>query len=366
MRVPKRLIIGALTVALTLAPAAGAGLAAEAPVPATAPAQAPAPPEATDTSRTLSQQAALDLALQYSLELQIANLQVSRARIGLDRVPEEAPQRQGAELSLQQAALGLDAARQNIFLNVTRAYVGWQKADALADAQAVTLERARAQAASVDAAVVAGTASRLDVLQAKAQTATQEAALAGATAGRRSALLALQRVIGTELDLSLEPAAPLPTADAAAPDPDLQVLIDRALSQRPEAVAAGLAVKARSLDLQALALPEDDPGATAARLAVQEAALQLTVARADIRLQVEQALLSRSSARERLRALTEGEAQAREALRLAQLRFDAGTATSVEVWTAQAALSQAEAGRIEAAADLAAGEAALLQATGDL
>lgn len=337
----------------------------------------------------------LALAEQHSLQLKAAALQVPRARVALDRAvaaaaaggqtlgqalqqrygvplpPDEAGAlalRRSAELGVEQAALGLAAARQGARLAVTRAYVEWQKAAALAGAQRAAHERARAQADAIRAALDAGTAAPYDGLQAGAQLSAQAAALAAAEAGRELARLALERLVGAPLAAGLRPAADLPEPAAAARLPAAADLVETALARRPEVASARLGAVLREQELAVLAraLPAADPALAAARLAVQEAALQVEAARADVRLQVQQALLGAGSAAQRLAALREGEEQARAALRLAELRFAAGTATSLEVLTAQAALSQAEASRIQAAADLAAALAAVRHAAGDL
>lgn len=387
MTTPRRFLLPAVAAAAVLALLTPGARAA---APAAAPAVAP--PSAT---HTLSLADTLALAERHSLQLQMAALQVSKARLGLDRVsgagaaggqglaqalqqrygvplpPNEAGAlalRRSAELDVQQASLGVETARQGTRLAVTRAYVEWQKATALAGAQQAAFNRAKAQEDTAQAALRAGTAAPYDVMQASVQVSTQAAALAAAEAGRAQARLALERLTGAPLDAGLRPQADLPAPSAANQLPAAGALIGQALTRRPEVALARLGVTAREADLDLLgrALPAGDLALAAARLAVQEAALQLESARADVRLQVQQSLLGAASARERLVALQAGEEQACAALNLAQLRFEAGTATSLEVLTAQAAFSQAEASRIQAAADLAAALAAVQHAAGDL
>ncbi len=390
-------------VAAVFIPAAAAGAP---PAAASLPPSSPPPPSvaAPNSPPTLSLQDALDQAENQSLQLKLAALRVPRAQLALDRARSVAAtggqglaraleQRHGiplpadtegavalrrsAELGVEQAALSVEVARQGTRLAVVRAYVEWQKATALADAQQAALIRARAQADSARAALQAGSAARYDVIQATAQVSAQEAALVAAEAGREVARLTLERTIGAAVPPGLRPAGELPGGDAAdlpgaqagaESEADAEEQVARALNRRADATIARLNATARGADLDLLSrsLPEGDPLLATARLSVQEAALQLESTLADIRLQVRQARLGVSSARERLRALQAAAAQAREALNLAQLRFDAGAATTVELLGTQAALSQAEASRIQAAADLAAARAMLQQAGGEL
>nr|PZN72428.1 MAG: hypothetical protein DIU55_06145 [Bacillota bacterium] len=77
---------------------------------------------------------------------------------------------------------------------------------------------------------------------------------------------------------------------------------------------------------------------------------RLTLARA--RTEIAQAYLAARGSLEELKAREKAVEMAREALRLAELRYDAGIATWVEVQSASAAALEAEAGRIQSAANL--------------
>lgn len=394
-------VVAAAIIGATLVPAAGAETDAGAPGTALA-SPATVGPAAEPATGQLTLADALARADKHSLQIQQATIQVPKARSALDRwkaagaaggsalalglqmrygvsLPGDdvtaTALRRSYENTLEQASLGVEAARQSVRLAVTKAYVEWQKADALVGASQAALTRAQAQSDLARKAEGAGTASHYDVIQADAQVSAQKATLTAARSGRDTARLMLERLIGVPVDAGLSPEPPAQAGQAASspvdavpPLTDADSLIDRALKQRPDVAIGKLNVQAKEADLDLLGqyFPADDPLVAGARLAVQEAALGLESTRADIRLQVQQSLLAIASANERLSALAEGEAQSREALRLAQLRFEAGTATTVEVVTAQAALSAAEASRIQAAADLAAAQATLQQATGDL
>ena len=369
--------------------------AASAPLRPNAAVSTPAAAVAGGPAYTLDE--ALRQAEEHSLQLQLARVQVDRAQLnyeytlditrnwGSDVVrvlqmrynvssiwpvsPDDRAQdtlRHTAAMGLDQAKLGLDQAHQAARLAITRAYLEWQKATALAQAQEEALARAKAQEASASVGIQAGTASRYDLLAAQAQVGAMQAALTAARSGKESARLALERLVGVPMDPTAQPAADLPGPEAAAALPQADSLVAEALKQRPEAAIARLsqAMKKEDLDL----LTHDFDSGTIilsnAQIAAREADLQVQAAEADAALQVRQALLVAASAADRLKALQGAEDQAREALRLAHLRFDAGLATTTEVLGAQSALSQATASRIQAAADLAGALADIQRAAG--
>jgi len=73
--------------------------------------------------------------------------------------------------------------------------------------------------------------------------------------------------------------------------------------------------------------------------------------RQGISLEVRQAVLNILNAQERLAAAEKGVDQAREALRLANVRFEAGVSTAVEVSDAQVALTDAQTNLVNAMND---------------
>ncbi len=102
-----------------------------------------------------------------------------------------------------------------------------------------------------------------------------------------------------------------------------------------------------------MTFPIFDGGVTAQKIKEAELRLeQLKLVEAQLRqgieLQVRQAALNLGAAGEELATAGKTIEQAREALRLAQVRFREGVGTNLEVIVAQAALSQADAARVQA------------------
>lgn len=333
---------------------------------------------------------AMALAERYNPNLRLAGYQLKGARDTLSAAPANAAalapaaaayaqfqfgltipqsaisadvaQRQ-AQIDYEQAALQYYQARQQVRLGALRAFTEWQRADAMTRAQTSALERAESQVEKVQAAVAAGTVARFDLLQAEAQMAGQQAALAGANAYWESAKQALEEVIGKQLTANLRPGGKLLLSSEVEMEVevDLEILTARALARRADVRLAKLEMAARRLQLGLTT-----GGSASAGLQLQAAATQYEVTVLKVRTEVEQSLLSVKSALAELKAREAAMSPVLEAQRLAELRYGAGLATYLEVLSASEAVLQAEAGRIEAATNLALGLLKLAQGSGNL
>jgi len=370
MRLPRSLV--SALVSLTLLTAAGPpALAADA-----APHQA-----------TLGLEQALSLAETMNPGVRLAALQVSAARSALEAAPAAAPALapaaaaylltqygisipqdaitpqavgQQALITYEQAASQLASARQQVRAGALQAYVEWQKAVATVEAQQAALERTRTQLANVEAAVAVGSAAQYDLLQVQAALAGQQAALIGAQVMEEAARSALGQVIGTPIAANVRPEPDTLRSEDVALPTDLEALIGQAVARRPDLRDAALDLASRRLQT-GLAT-----GGFAAAQQVQSAASQYDLALAQARAEVTQAYLAAHGALEELKAREKALEPAREALRLAELRYDAGLATWVEVQSASAAALEAEAGRIQAVANLRLRLLQLRQALGEI
>jgi len=229
----------------------------------------------------------------------------------------------------------------------------------------------------------AGVGTKFDTMQAQVAVANGQATLARTQVDwqRRQAELAatLNLPLGTNFDLHESLTAPQPNLEPLA-STDLEVLTQTALSQRPELeqLRARLAAnnQARigasssllpqinlSLNydvlgnpqalqggwslLATLSFPLWDGGVSEARqqeFTVREDQLKVqekeTVQR--IALEVREAYLSLQEADQRLIAARASVDAATEAVRVGRMRYDVGAATSLEIITAQANLSDAQ------------------------
>jgi outer membrane protein TolC len=248
----------------------------------------------------------------------------------------------------------------------------------------------------------AGVAAEFDVLRARTQLANNQQALISA---RNQVLVSKNALANT---LGIDPATPIdPLAPAIPPLPGLneEELLAQAIKQRPEYAQADINIlKAqknirlarRSLEpfLNAsangsynpspalvanqkatgsfgvvLTLPLSDGGSTkaaveAARSDERGALVQKDQFTRGIKAEVQQAVVAVKDAEERTRATEQTEAQAREALRLAGVRFRAGVGTQLDVNDAQTALVQASTNAVNARYDYLGALARLTRAVG--
>ncbi len=100
------------------------------------------------------------------------------------------------------------------------------------------------------------------------------------------------------------------------------------------------------------------------RANVEAAQQNLDTLALQVRLQVEQAFLAVAQAEESIDAAAKGVESAKENLRLAQGRYDAGVGTALELSTAQVALTQAEVAQVQALAAHKTAQATLDNAVG--
>lgn len=379
----KRLVAASAAMAVLLTAVWPAAARAELSAGAGPPVEAPAA-----EAFTLTLEQALSLAERNNPGLQLALYQLQSARSALTTAPAQAASLAPAaalyarvqfgvtipetaispavaarqsQISYEQAVVQYYTARQQVRLGALQSYVEWQKAVALVHAQQSALERAHTQLSQVQASYDAGVVARFDLLQAEAQVAGQEAGLAGALAMRGAALGALEQVIGQPLVEALVPADLAAAADTTVLPGSVVALMTKALQNRPDLREARLTLAERRLQVSLAAGPT---AATAVQLQAAAAQYEMQAARA--RAEVRQAFLAATSALEELKARELAQGPSVEALRLAELRYEAGLATYLEVQSALAAALQAEASRIQAAANLTLQLAKLSQATGDL
>jgi len=306
--------------------------------------------------------------------------------------------------NLKGAEAIVERVKQQVILDVKQTYYQLLLAQAGVDVAVRTLASADENLRVARARVAAGVAPRFDEVQAEVNQANARQAL---IRGRNAVALAqhgLDAVMGLSLDTVMQPRE---TMTIVAVRGEVGALIRRALENRPELaehqarVAAAMAAIeiARAGGRPALVLsggptygnttggtagasnvfgwsvtlsatvPLFDGGVTAQRVREAEARVeQLRAVEAQLRqsveLDVRRTMLTFASAAEELVAADKIVEQAQEGLRIANVRFAAGVSTNLEVITAQALLSQAEANRIQALFNVNVARAQLERATG--
>ncbi len=273
-----------------------------------------------------------------------------------------------AETDLALAEAALEALYANLDLQVTQAYSGAVSAERFLELAETSV--ARADQVRLAQKLQAGMVARKDVLDAEAKLAEAMSGLISARKGNDLARAALLRLTG----MSYQDTPLLdPGAIDGLPEPaELTQAVALALQRRYEAAQSREYRELAELNLDlADAYPSGSyssllidllpPGIdippewlepsweTSRRYTIPKAEAQLAEAecaeqaqREEIEFQVRSAYLDLDEASRKVDLLEPAVAAAREGLRLARLRYEAGMSTNLEVMAAELALSVAE------------------------
>lgn len=300
---------------------------------------------------------AVEEALAKNPVVEKAALAVKKARLAYDRISLEVREmeeygvampyefhlaRHEVDRAGNMAAMYEKFSRNKLALDVQQDYLGLLKAyDGLGLAQ-LGLERALEQKRLAEAAFSAGTVARSDVLGAEAQVAGAEAQLFAAESALAIAEMTLNKTLGRELDLTL------PIDKNFNPPEighiDLAEGLEAAMEHNIEMVEAR-----ENLDLQEKVFRVAKSFYTPnvflyreAELNLAEARLNVKVAEDNVRLQVSQLYAALGGMEKQEAALEKSVSYAAESYRLAQLRYEAGIATQMDVLGALVTLSEME------------------------
>lgn len=297
----------------------------------------------------------------------------------------------------------LQATRAQLTLRVTEAYADVLAAQALEEVARQSVERVQVVLKTAKARLEAGVAPRFDVLRAEAELAAAQEQLLTAQNAVALAKAALNQLLGRPTNAPIE-VAPLPEPITPSSEAlQTETFLTQALAHRPELRSAESQIQAAqervnfakadknpllflssnyqrqtetgfsrdyawSVNL-IVQFPIFDSGRRESVLQEQEALLQQALAQREqlqrqIALEVEQAVRNYQVALQRLNTARAALASAEEAFRLAQVRYEAGVGTQVEVLDAQVALTQARANEVRALYDAHKAFARLVYATG--
>ena len=295
-----------------------------------------------------------------------------------------------AEEQLRIQELDVERLSEEIRLNVATEYYNLQQADEQVRISRTAVENAEASLRDARALEEAGVGTRFDSLRAQVNLANSQQTLTNARSQQKIARRTLVTRLNLAQSATITAADPVKLAGlwnqtlensivlAYQNRPELQQqLANRNISeqQRREALSqlgpqVSLIASYDLLDRfndsvgitdgYSVALQANlnlfDGGASRARAAqakvdIQIAETQFSQQRNQIRFQVEQAYSSQQSNLENVQTSEAALNQARESLRLARLRFQAGVGTQLEVLDAENALTQAEGNRIDAILD---------------
>jgi outer membrane protein TolC len=283
-----------------------------------------------------------------------------------------------AEANLRGARAVFERTKQQTLFATRASYLQMLLAQETVAAAQRAQDQARESLRVAQARLQTGAAPQFDVLQAEVAIAVAEQATVRTQTSVQTARIELAAALTLPQDVVLELTDDLAPQQTSGTQGEA---LARALRERPEAVELGsrLAAARAAIDLAAsggrpsvslgagydltgtgaggsagvwsvalgVTLLVFDGGITRER--IREARLrveQLTVLEAEtnqrIEVEVRQAWLALQQANGELTPATRAVEQAREAARLAIVRYEAGVGTSLEVTSAQAALAQAE------------------------
>ncbi|MBP7127500.1 TolC family protein [Myxococcota bacterium] len=308
-----------------------------------------------------------------------------------------------ASAGIEAAREDLRAARTSLWALVVERFHGVLAAEEIRQVARRSEEQARRHLELAQARVEAGTRSPIDRVRAQAELEGARAALVAAEDGVSVAREALAAAIGRPdwADRPLvapDPGAPsdLPEADAVwetarQSRPDRSALESRIRAQRALVQSvqgnywpilswnaffndAGLRVQdmvwnwgiGATLTVPLLAAPGTAGQVREARAVLAALEAQLAALDLQVRMEVRQALSRVRDARKRLEFLQAQAALGREALALAEGRYEAGAGTLLELLDARTALENAEAQEVQGRLDQAVAEANLVRVSGRL
>jgi OMF family outer membrane factor len=291
-----------------------------------------------------------------------------------------------AQANVRVAEAQFTTAAQLVVLAVRQAYYGLEQAQGSVDAAQRSVDAARENVRVTELRVRVGTSPQFDLLQAQVQLAQSEQALTRSRTGLAQAHQTLSQVLFVPLSTTTAPSTPMGLP--ATPPGDVDGMIKQALGNRPEIqqVRASQDAAQAAIDLAGAGLQPNisiqagpqiqtsDPtnratvnftGSIVLTLAIldggltqskiEEARARLTSAkvtedqtRQQVELDVRNAYLALNDAAEQLKSARAAQTAAREALRIANVRFQAGVGTQLEAVTAQQNLAIADQGVVQA------------------
>jgi outer membrane protein len=291
---------------------------------------------------------------------------------------------------------------EQVLFAVRTAYFQARAAKSAVTVAVDTLANQQKHLGQIEGFVEVGTRPEIDLAQAKTEVANAQVQLIAAQTDYAIAKAQLNQAMGVEastnFDVEDEAQPPVAGEDEAT-----DVLLDEALKARPEITALADQIRAQELTVRAirgalgpslvfstgfsdagqqpsslawnwdaalgLSVPIFQGGQTRAQIRQAEANLAAVQSQAEgerlqVRLEVEQALLTVRAARTALVATGEALVNAKERLRLAEGRYETGVGSIIELGDAQLALTSAAYQEVQAEYKLAQARAGLIRALG--
>ncbi len=309
-----------------------------------------------------------------------------------------------AKYQFQVDYLSVLTTSQKLIYDVKSAYYELLRAQAQEEVALAAVEVAKTRLKDANARYAAGTAPKFDVMRAEVDVANLNQQLIRAQSRVAMARASLNKVLGIDVNSQTKVAPIDVTVDTSKPEPEFDWALQEAYSRRPEIKTGETAFELarKNVKLQRtgilptlaatanynydfrvsgfstsneswvallhLSMPIWDGGVTKAKVDqanadVEKSAQTLQNIKLAVALDVKNATLALKDALKRMATAEQNVKLAEEALRLANVRYNAGVSTMVELSDAELALTQARTEHVNARYDYAAALAAFEKAT---
>lgn len=296
---------------------------------------------------------------QAKIALEKTKIGVNQAHLGASNIPYEAAttlelgkakfyNEKAARAALDVAQKTYDVALEQVKLLVKKDYLDVLKKKELVAVKREAVKRAEKQLEVASANYSVGTVAKTDVLASQVGLAQARVELIGAENNLRLAEIKLCS------DLGIDTNTPLNLTSTVQYEPfvpvDLNSLIDEAMDVHLEIAKCKSAAELAEEYYQ-IVIKYTSPATFAAQTAkaeIEASAVALQDAKNKVISDITGCYLSVLAAEETVKTYQAALEQAREALRLTNLRYEVGMATSLDVMNALVQLSSVEANTVEA------------------
>ena len=314
--------------------------------------------QALDTSPTMA---------QYRLKLAQAELSYEKASETARGIKEEYISTLDLRLlkyyypvvaldGLNNAKKACSMAEKSLRLSVSKAFYDVLKAESTVAAAEAGLARAESQLKTTQAMFEAGLVAKTDVLTAEVGVANARVAVVSAAKLRDMAQMSLNQLMGVDLNrkYTVDPEADnQEVASAAIDEIDIESIVSSVLPKRLDVSQASDALNQARLYLEITGAYYAPNVWTVrqASMSVDSAAIALDLVKKAAELEIRLAHQTLLEAAKRYEMSKKAMEQAEENLRLANLRYESGVGTLLEIVTAEAMLKQVQAQLIQARYD---------------
>lgn len=304
--------------------------------------------EAPSKSVTFTLQSAIESALEASPAMQLAQIDYAEAEMALQQAKANhllsgsQLELKQAELQFRKAANTYALAKQDVAQSVEEAFYSVLRAEAALQSAQDALDRAKKQDEIVQAKFDSGIAPELDLIEARNNLAARQADLAQAVSDLEISRMRFNRALGRPLLAVVSLVQEDTSYDEVSMR--LEEAIEYALANRFELVAGAEEVKLRE---EEVALKDNnytpEMEKKKARYALERAKLNYEDLKVQIQLSVRESYSQLIRAQSQITLLAGNVELAKRRLEIAEVRYNAGLSTTVELIEAQNALSDAEA-----------------------